>query len=280
VAYATTAGTLSVYDVEFFFAPWSFRTPDALRQVSPNVPPRMTYYPRVGYNLWGAKYFIVPAGQPLDHDERGLFTMCATAEGEPAPVLAESPFKEQDYLLLKNVEAFPRAWVVHDAEIQPPIWGLKRSDRSRTMERLLYRSLDGRIPIWENGVEYPLRRRVLIETSDSAAVSAFAGGGPTAKNEGVRFLRDEPGRVEMEAELERPGFVVVSNAYFKGWTATVDGKPAPILRGNRAMQAVPVSGGKHRIELKYSCRSTMIGGVVSIAGWLWLGWRALRRRRA
>jgi len=278
LSYATTAGTMSVYDVEFFFAPWSFKTPEEIRRLSPNVPPRMTYYPRTGYNLWGAKYFILPAGQPIDHDERGLFTMGATADGVAAPILAESGFKEEDFLLLKNVEAFPRAWIVHDADVHPPVWGLKREDRARTMERLLYRPKDGGLSIWQDGVEYPLRSKVHVETADALAVRPFISGGLTEKNETVRFLQDVPGFVELEAVLKRPGFVVVSNAYYRGWTATVDGAKAPILRGNRAMQAIPVPGGTHRIVLKYSCRSTMIGGAVSVAAWLALGWWACKRR--
>jgi hypothetical protein len=278
LAYATTAGTMSVYDVEFFFAPWSPIAPPALQR-SPNEQERMTYFPRVGYNLWNAKYFVLPAAQPIDHDERGVFTLAYNADGSRSAKLAESPPQNDDYVLLKNVEAFPRAWIVHDAEVQPPVWGLKRADRQRTMERLLYRGFDGALQIWKGGVEYPLRSRVQIENADSAALMPFITGGPTAKNDIVRFLRDEPGRIEMEADLDRPGFVVISNAYYKGWTATVDGKPAPILRGNRAMQAIPVDGGKHRIELKYSCRSTMIGGVISVAAWLWLGRRLLARRR-
>ena len=95
--------------------------------------------------------------------------MAYNADGTPSPKLAESPPGADDYVLLKNVEAFPRAWVVHDAELQPPIWGLKREDRQRTMERLLYRGYDGGFQIWKDGVEYPLRSRVLIETADAVA---------------------------------------------------------------------------------------------------------------
>jgi hypothetical protein len=251
-----------------------------MRRASPSLPPMMTYFPRVGYNLWGAKYFILPAGQPLNHEERGVFTMVADASGIPSPKLASSPPTEDDYVLLRNAEAFPRAWIVHNAEVQPPIYGLRREDRTRTMERLLYRGEDQGVRIWQNGEEYPLRSRVLIETADQQPVAASISGGSTSDHETVRFRRDDPGRVEMEATLERPGFVVISNTYYHGWTATVDGKRAAILRANRAMQAVAVPSGKHTIALHYSCRSTLIGGIVSAASWLVLAVWFVRRRSA
>ena len=95
----------------------------------------------------------------------------------------------------------------------------------------------------------------------------------------VRFLRDDPGVVELEATLDRAGFVILSNAYFRGWKATVDGKRAPILRGNRAMQTIPVTAGTHRIIVSYSCRSTLIGGAISLASWIGLGVWFLRNGR-
>ena len=170
------------------------------------------------------------------------------------------------------------AWVVHDAEVRPPIFGLKREDRTRTMERLLYRMYDFRLRIWQKGEEYPLRSRVLVETNSPQAVLATAAGGVTSEKEVVRFIRNEPGRMEMEATLERPGYVVISNTYYRGWKATVDGKDAPILRANRAMQAVGLPSGSHKITLTYSSRPIVVGGAISALTWLALAVWAVRRR--
>ena len=48
-----------------------------------------------------------------------------------------------------------------------------------------------------------------------------------------------------------PGFVIFLEQYALGWTATVDGIPAPVLRANLVMRAVPTTAGRHRIELRY-----------------------------
>ena len=49
----------------------------------------------------------------------------------------------------------------------------------------------------------------------------------------------------------RDGLVVVLDPFFPGWTARLDGVPAPLLRANFAFEAVPVRAGTHRLELSY-----------------------------
>ena len=41
----------------------------------------------------------------------------------------------------------------------------------------------------------------------------------------------------------RDGLAVILDPFYPGWTATVDGKPTPILRADFAFQAVPVTAG-------------------------------------
>jgi hypothetical protein len=274
IEFCTTAGTMAIYDVEFFFAPWSFRTPPEIFASQPSAPQRMTYFPRVGYNIWNTKYFILPRGQILDHDERGIFTMLFTADGARNPILAQSAITEDDYVVVRNPEYLPRAWVVHQAEFIAPIFGLLREDRTKPMERLLSRPRDAGLAIWESaGPEFPIRERAMIETWAPEKLAPFLAPARTNEREQVRFDVYRPGHLEMDVHLEAPGLVTVAQTYFPGWQATVDGKPAPVLRANRAMQAIPVPSGQHRINLHYECRPLWIGAFLSALGWfLVLGW--------
>jgi uncharacterized membrane protein YfhO len=49
----------------------------------------------------------------------------------------------------------------------------------------------------------------------------------------------------------RDGLAVVLDPWFPGWSATVDGAPATLLRANYALMAVPVRAGQHTLRLAY-----------------------------
>jgi hypothetical protein len=55
----------------------------------------------------------------------------------------------------------------------------------------------------------------------------------------------------VSVDVEVPALVVIRNAYDVNWHATVDGRPAPLLRADYLVQAVPVPAGRHQIELRY-----------------------------
>lgn len=272
VDYATTVGTMSLYDVEFFFAPWTVRTPPQLARVQPGAR-ETVYYPRQAFNLWNTKYFILPKWIKLDDEDRGVLTLLADADGTPCPVLAQSPAEEEDYLVLRNLEAFPRAWLVHQADFRAPLVGLSRRDRKLPMEQLLFRDRDGGARLWE-GVEhgeYPLRTVAMIETDAPEHFARYAAGAPNNADERVFFEAHDSDRVSLSVRAQAPGFVIVADTFYPGWSATVDGAPAPILRANRAMRGIPIEAGEHRIEMRYESRPWRIGAALSGGGWLaWL----------
>jgi uncharacterized membrane protein YfhO len=61
---------------------------------------------------------------------------------------------------------------------------------------------------------------------------------------------------------------VLADAYDDGWRATVDGAPAPVLRANRAMRAVPIDAGEHVVEFHYRSAAFEVGAWISGLGWL------------
>jgi hypothetical protein len=63
-----------------------------------------------------------------------------------------------------------------------------------------------------------------------------------------------------------PGLAVFVEQYAPGWSATVDGVPAPLLKANSVMRAVPVPAGSHSVELSYSPPGLVAGAVLSLLG--------------
>ncbi|MBI4382433.1 MAG: YfhO family protein [Nitrospinae bacterium] len=60
-----------------------------------------------------------------------------------------------------------------------------------------------------------------------------------------------PNRVIIRTRQNGDGFLVLLDAYFPGWTATVDGKPERVLRANHFYRAVKLGPGEHAVEFSY-----------------------------
>jgi uncharacterized membrane protein YfhO len=76
----------------------------------------------------------------------------------------------------------------------------------------------------------------------------------------------------------RGGLVVLTDQWYPGWTATVDGRDAPILRVDTALRAVAVGPGSHTIEYRYAPRWPVRGlGVTALTAAL-VGVVRTRRR--
>ena len=69
--------------------------------------------------------------------------------------------------------------------------------------------------------------------------------------ERVQWERPAPDEVRVQVQLETPALVTIAEAWYPGWQATVDGRPAPLLRVNYAYQGVWVEAGGHRVTFRY-----------------------------
>jgi hypothetical protein len=94
-----------------------------------------------------------------------------------------------------------------------------------------------------------------------------------------RIVHWAPDRVVIECDLSHPGLVVLLDAYDPSWKASIQGRPAAILRANVAFRAVPVDTGRHTIEMVCRPASVTAGLAVSAGTVGLLGIAALRRSR-
>jgi hypothetical protein len=80
----------------------------------------------------------------------------------------------------------------------------------------------------------------------------------------------EPDRVVIESNVDFPGWLVLSDHYYPGWVATVDGRPVTIYRANVMVRAVRLSAGRHKIEFRYRPSWLYIGGAISLPAWVFV----------
>ena len=122
----------------------------------------------------------------------------------------------------------------------------------------------------------PRREVVLPEGGPRSAPANFSAL--------VQIVSYRPDCVRLTAELGARGFVVLADAFDPGWKATVDGRPATVLRANEAFRAVEVPAGRHEVEFAYRPRSVAVGllvaGLSLAASAAWGVVNSRRRREA
>ncbi len=94
--------------------------------------------------------------------------------------------------------------------------------------------------------------------------------GPDASNRQpftpAEWASTDPDRIVLRVATEGPGLLVVAETWMPGWSAEVDGKPQPVLRGNRAQRIIPLPlPGRHEIILTYHPPGLVIGLALTAA---------------
>ena len=155
-----------------------------------------------------------------------------------------------DVKIYENLEALPRAYLVHravPAHSDEAALALMKAETFEPGEQLVLHTAQGEALL---GAENPLLASVgLGIASESARVTSYA-----------------PESVEIEVHAAAPGYVVLTDAWYPGWEATVDGKPVELHRANLLFRAVWVTAGSHRVIFTYRPVSVVAGGVASLVG--------------
>jgi len=116
----------------------------------------------------------------------------------------------------------PRAFLVGRARHEPPVF-------------LLNTYYDKKFD--------PLREVLLIEPSPLAESADFSGT--------VQSLQYDHNSATVRTRQNAPGWLVLLDSYFPGWTATVDGRPQKIFKANQFFRAVPLAAGDHTVRFRY-----------------------------
>ncbi|HEX2572088.1 MAG TPA: YfhO family protein [Polyangia bacterium] len=179
----------------------------------------------------------------------------APRPGDAAPAAKHEPIWNARLRVYENRSVLPRAFVVYRAEVPGASPGLGRGDDDRLAARLLAADFDpGRVALLEEPLPAPWR----LPAPETGEVPP-----PYTAAQVV-----ERGRHEMVLEVmaEAPGLLVASEIFYPGWSVTVDGEEAPIVRTDWAFRGVPLGPGHHRVVFRYRSRPTEIGLGLSVLG--------------
>jgi hypothetical protein len=122
---------------------------------------------------------------------------------------------------------------------------------------------------------------VLPITQWHAAPGAPVGADRSARERLVEALPWVRAQLAGPFEVDAPaaGRVSIAIPRYPDWSALVDGRPAPILADDDGIAMdVPVSGGRHRIELRTIPYAFHLGVLIALATLPILGWLARSER--
>jgi Bacterial membrane protein YfhO len=116
------------------------------------------------------------------------------------------------------------------------------------------------------------RREVILERD-------LLGSGPRQVFTPAKLIEDTPNRVVLDVETIHPGYLVLADSWYPGWTATVDGQATAVLPADVAFRAVALPRpGKHRVVFRYFPPGLTVGLAISAATTALLALLAIPRR--
>jgi len=118
----------------------------------------------------------------------------------------------------------------------------------------------------------------LAALADQSAQTIASGEYP------ARVTHYEPDRIEVEAQSPENGVLVLSEIWYPGWRAIVDGEERPVQPVAGVLRGVSLTEGTHRVVLVYDPVSVRWGVRVSLIGLAamigWVGFEVWRRKRS
>ena len=148
-------------------------------------------------------------------------------------------YADQVWKIYENPDAGPRAWLVHKAIVEPS---------EERLARLIHNpSFNAR----------------------DVALMAASSGAPLAAGSGESRDRIELGGYRaahpvLDVDAGSDGLLVLSEVYYPGWRATVNGAPARVERVDGALRGVRVPRGHDRVELTYRPTAQIIGLLLTL----------------
>ncbi|MGH9648100.1 MAG: YfhO family protein, partial [Bryobacteraceae bacterium] len=134
-------------------------------------------------------------------------------------------YQDKDWKVYENPAGYPRAWTVHETKVEP--------SAARAAEQLGAPGFDA-------------HRTAITEVP--VTLEPLADGA----REAVQASMVTPTRMELEVDAQSRGLLVLSENYYPGWRATINGQSSPIYRVDSGLRGLVVPRGHCRIVLRYA----------------------------
>ena len=149
-------------------------------------------------------------------------------------------FTEGQTKVYENSNAFPRAFMVGKV--------IEVKNKKEAINKLFENKNDLRnIAIVEEHLAVPFQKTARFQSE-------------------INIGRYTEQHLAVNTRTNNPGFLVVSNMFYPGWQATIDGVKTKIVKTNYLLQGVLVPAGEHEIVLSFLPASFLLGLATSVLG--------------
>ncbi|NWG04920.1 MAG: YfhO family protein [Syntrophaceae bacterium] len=148
----------------------------------------------------------------------------------------------------ENLRAMPRAWLVSEVV-------------SAKAEEILHAIKSSQLP---NGRPFNPSQTALVEEPLSFKVKEWD------EKSTAQVVHLSNTNMEIHTHSASPSFLVLSDVYYPGWEATIDGKPTHIFQTNYVLRGVMIPQGGHIVRFEFKPKVFYVGAVISALSLLFL----------
>ncbi len=166
-------------------------------------------------------------------------------------------FESGNLGVFENNEVLPRVFLASNYEGPPEVDPTNKTTDVINAER---RKL---IPEKLLSSDFDFRNVLVLEKP--SPVSAQYGPGS------AEIISYRPQEVIVKTESDEPKLLFLSDNYYPGWKAKVDGNEVEILRADYTFRAVPLVPGVHTVRFYFDSDSFRLGAIISLASLIFMG---------
>lgn len=167
-------------------------------------------------------------------------------------------FEGKKFNVLENEQVIPRVFLASAYEGPPDLNMPGETEKERKTKEKLRRPL-----IFQKltSPDFDVRNVVVLEKP--APISPQFDSAESKSRAEVTSYK--PTKVNIHTSSKAPKLLFISDNYFDGWKAKVDGDDTEVLRADYTFKAVPLTPGEHEVEFYYDPLSFKVGLVISLA---------------